>query len=135
MAHSTGTTDITTQATKDVETRRPGAEITLSPPVDICETDDGITLLADMPGVSGDRLNVRVEGNALVIEGDAQLDLPEGIQPLYADVRSTRYCRNFGLSTELDTENIDAKLTNGVLTLRIPKRAELRPRKIEVQVH
>ena len=60
-------------------------------------------------------------------------DLPEGIQPLYADIRSNRYRREFGLSGELDADAIDASLKDGVLTLRIPKRAEVRPRKIEVR--
>jgi HSP20 family protein len=130
-----GTTDVATQPSKDVQSQRQEPEIALSPPVDIRETDDGITLTADMPGVSGDRLNLRVDGNTLIIEGDARLDMPEGIQPLYADVRATHYRRSFGLSAELDTGNIEASLHNGVLTLRIPKRAELRPRKIEVRVH
>ena len=59
--------------------------------------------------------------------------MPEGMQPLYADVRSTRYQRSFALSRELDGDNIEASLKNGVLTLRIPKRAEHKPRKIEVR--
>lgn len=131
-----GTTDVATQESRNVQqTRRQEAEPVLSPPVDICETQDGITLMADMPGVSRDGLNLRVDGNTLVIEGEARLDLPEGIQPLYADVRATRYRRSFGLSSELDAGNIDASFANGVLTLRISKRAEFQPRKIEVRVH
>lgn len=128
------TTNISTQPSQET-TRRSEPEITLSPPVDICETDEGITLLADLPGVPRDGLNLRVEGNTLLIEANAHLDVPEGIQPLFADIRSTCYRRGFTLSNELDTGNIDASLQNGVLTLRIPKRAELKPRKIEVQVH
>jgi HSP20 family molecular chaperone IbpA len=52
---------------------------------------------------------------------------------LYADVRSTRYRRSFVLSDELETEKTEATLKDGVLTVRIPKRAEVRPRRIEVQ--
>jgi HSP20 family molecular chaperone IbpA len=141
MAGATETTETTapspvaTPPSGKAPAQRREPEITLSPPTDIRETDDGIVLVADLPGVSGDRLNLRVDGNMLIIEGEAQLDMPEGIQPLYADVRSTRYRRRFGLSGELDTGNIDASLNNGVLTLRIPKRAELKPRKIEVRMH
>jgi HSP20 family protein len=132
-----GTTDVATQEARNVQpqAQRQESELALRPPVDICETDEGITLLADLPGVARDGLNLRVDGNTLTIEGEARLDLPEGIQPLYADVRATRYRRSFGLSSELDTGNIDASLNNGVLTLRIPKRAEFQPRKIEVRVH
>jgi HSP20 family molecular chaperone IbpA len=55
------------------------------------------------------------------------------MEALYADVRSTRYRRRFTLSGELETGQIDASLKDGVLSVRIPKRAEVRPRKIEVR--
>ncbi len=107
-------------------------EPALQPPVDICEDSEGITLLADMPGVSKDRLNIQVDKDTLVIEGNAWIDMPEGMKPLYADRRSTHYRRSFALSSELDTNQIDASLQDGVLSLRIHKRPESRPRKIEV---
>jgi HSP20 family molecular chaperone IbpA len=55
------------------------------------------------------------------------------MEALYADVRVTHYRRSFTLSGELEPDKIEASLKDGVLTVRIPKRAELRPRKIEVQ--
>jgi HSP20 family protein len=70
-----------------------------------------------------------VDGDSLMIEAELQFDLPGQVEVLYADVRSTHYRRNFVLSRELETQ----KFKDGVLTVRIPKRAELRPRKIEVQ--
>ena len=105
----------------------------LLPPVDIFEDGDGLTLLADLPGVSKDRLNVRVDRNQLVLEGHIEIELPEVLDALYADVRSTHYERRFALSEELETDRIEATLKDGVLTVRIPKRAELRPRRIEVK--
>ena len=87
-----------------------------------------------MPGVSKDRLNLQVDGNTLLIEGEAAINLPEGVEALYADVRVTHYSRSFTLSNELETEKIDASLKDGVLTLRIPKHPDQRPRKIEVRV-
>ena len=59
--------------------------------------------------------------------------MPQDMEALYADVRSLRYQRTFTLSSELETDKVEASLKDGVLTLRIPKRAELRPRKIEVK--
>ena len=109
------------------------AEAPIRPPVDIWEDKDGITLCADMPGVSKDRLSLRIDGNNLIVEGQLQLELPENAEALYADVRSSLYRRSFSLSGELETGKIEASLKDGVLTVRIPKRAELRPRKIEVQ--
>lgn len=105
----------------------------LLPPVDIFEDTAGITLLADLPGVSKERLNMQVERDKLIIEGEAQIELPDAMEPLYADVRSTHYRRSFTLSNELETDGIEATLKDGVLSVRIPKREEVRPRKIEVR--
>lgn len=127
---------ITTAETRSVErpaSRQTVSEAVLVPPVDVYETPDGIVLTADLPGVSKDRLAINLDRDQLRIEGSVELDLPEGMNALYADVRSTRYGREFTLSSELDTEGIDANLKDGVLTLRIPRRAELRPRKIEIR--
>ena len=106
----------------------------LRPPVNIFEDAEGITLEADMPGVARDRLQLQVDKDSLLIEGEIRFGMAEGMEALYADVRATRYSRSFALSSELDTANIVANLRDGVLRLRIPKRAEVLPRKIEVQV-
>jgi len=74
-----------------------------------------------------------VDGNTLLLEGTVQFELPEQAEALYADVRSTVYRRSFVLSRELEAEKVQANPRDGVLTVRIPKRLELRPRKIEVQ--
>jgi HSP20 family molecular chaperone IbpA len=101
--------------------------------VDIFETGEGIVLRADMPGVSKERLNLRVEGNNLIVEGSIGIAPQEQMTALYADVRSTLYRRSFALSNELEADRIDANLKDGVLTVLIPKRAELCARRIEVK--
>ena len=108
-------------------------EALMRAPVDIFEDSESLVLTADMPGVSKERLNVRVEGNTLLLEGDVLFDLPEKAEAVYADVRSSSYRRSFVLSRELDTDKIQANLKDGVLSVRIPKHAAVRPRKIEVQ--
>lgn len=108
-------------------------EVIVRPPVDIYEDAQGITVRAEMPGVPKERLNVQADRNNLLIEGDLVIGVPTGMQALYADVRATKYRRAFALSGELETERVDATLKDGVLTVRIPKRAEFRPRKIEVR--
>jgi len=108
------------------------AEFTLTPDVDIYEDNEGIYVKADMPGVSKDRLDIQVNRDAMTIEGEAHIVMPEGMEAMYADIQSTRYKRSFVLSTELETDKIDAKLNDGVLSLFIPKRPEAKPRKIEV---
>ncbi len=108
-------------------------EPVMRPAVDIFEDQAGITLRADMPGVSRDSLDIRIDRDTLAIQGDASISTPENMEAVHAEVRSTRYQRSFSLSGELDTDNVEANLKDGVLTLRIHKRAEHQPRKIEVQ--
>ena len=106
----------------------------LLPPVDIFEDPEGLTLKADLPGVSKERLSVAVDQNTLTIEGEAEIRMPEGMEALYADLRSTVFRRSFTLSRELQADRIDAQIQDGVLTLKVPTREEARPRKIEVKV-
>ena len=112
---------------------RDTAQSFLRPPVDIFEDADGITLHLDMPGVARDRVKIDADRQTLSIEGAIQIPMAEGMEAIYAEVHSTQYRRSFTLSGELDTERVDASLNDGVLTVRIPRRAELRPRKIEVR--
>ena len=110
------------------------SETFLRPPVDIFEDAQGITLKADMPGVSRDRLNIQVDKDTLAIEAQLAIDMPEGMEAMYADMRATRFRRSFTLSHELEADKISAQMNDGVLTLRIPKREEVQPRKIQVTV-
>jgi HSP20 family molecular chaperone IbpA len=126
--------NVTQQSTESAsQERRTGrSEPAIRPPMDVYETAEGIVLQADMPGVSKDRLNLRVDGNTLLLEGSVQFEMAGQMEALYADIRSTLYRCSFVLSNELDTGRIAANLKDGVLAVTIPKRAELRPRRIEV---
>jgi HSP20 family molecular chaperone IbpA len=126
------TTDVTRQQTAVEQGVKPEAPAVM-PAVDIYENGSGITVQADMPGVSRDRLAVHVDSDTLTIEGRAEFPIPEDMDALYADIRSTHYRRSFSLSRELDTGRVEAGLKDGVLTIQIPKREAHRPRKIEVQ--
>lgn len=106
----------------------------LAPAVDILESDMGITLLADMPGVPKDRLTIKVDGENLTIEGRAKIDVPENIELLHSEVRSPYFRRTFTLSRDLDPAKIEATLRNGVLQMHIPKSEQAKPKRIEVQV-
>ena len=103
------------------------------PRVDVFEDPSGITLLADLPGVPKDRLEIKVEGDTLWIEGTVQPLTPEGLEAVYAEVRVPRFRRRFTLSRELDAAKVNANLKDGVLTLRIPKQEHAQPRRISVQ--
>ena len=128
---STSTSTSTKQTTPVARTQERGRSAL--PAVDVFEDASGITLLADMPGVSRENLELHVEGTALSIEGRVEPQTPEGLEAVYAEMRVPRFRRSFTLSRELDTAKIDANLKDGVLTLRIPKQAYAQPRRIEVR--
>jgi len=107
---------------------------TMIPRVDVLEDETGITLLADLPGVARDSLEVHVEGDSLTIEGAVAAATPEAMEAAYAEVRVPRYRRTFTLSRELDGGRIDAQLKDGVLRLRIPKQEHAQPRRVSIKV-
>lgn len=104
------------------------------PPVDIFEDESGFTVIADLPGVSRERLTVRVDGESLVIEAAAATPVEGDLTLIYGEVLNPLYRRSFTLSRELDPAKIQARLDSGVLRLSIPKAEEAKPRRIEVAV-
>jgi HSP20 family protein len=106
----------------------------LLPPVDIFEDAGGITLLADLPGVAREDLAIGVDGRNLTIEAPVKLGEANALTSVYAEVRANHFRRSFELSSDLDTTKIDAGLRDGVLTLRIPKAEQAKPRRIDVRV-
>lgn len=106
----------------------------LTPPVDVIEDRTGITLYADLPGVSRDKLRLQVEADTLTIDAEANLTAPQGLQSSHTEVGSARFHRVFTLSKELDTEKVSAELSQGVLKLRIPKAEHAQPRRISIQL-
>ena len=74
------------------------------------EDDAGITVLADIPGVSKETLEIKVENDALSIEGAITAAIPQALEATYAEVRTPRYRRSFTLSRELDSGRIEAQL-------------------------
>jgi len=111
------------------------AQPALLPPVDVIEDAGGITLYADMPGVSRERLSVHVDGDTLVIEGDMGLEIPQDLQATHVEVSLPRYRRVFALSKELDAQRLSAELKQGVLKLRLQKAEQAKCRRIEIKVN
>lgn len=107
--------------------------VALLPPVDVTEDEAGITVVADVPGATRESLSLRIDGDTITLEAPIGLELPDGMEAVYAEVRAAHYRRSFTLSRELDRERIDASLQDGVLRLHLPKQAQARPRRIEVR--
>ena len=103
------------------------------PRVDIVETEDALEILADMPGVTRDGVEVTLEQRVLRIRGRAELPLPEGVAPLYLEYEPGDYERAFTLSEAVDPAGIEARVRGGVLRLRLPKAGPAKPQRIEVR--
>ncbi|NQU14937.1 MAG: Hsp20/alpha crystallin family protein [Desulfobacteraceae bacterium] len=119
------------EVTTPAEDTRPG--LTFTPPVDIFETDEGLTLLADLPGVKAEDLMIDLREGVMSLSGDVQP--PEG--PDEVDVlreyQTGKYHRKFNLSDVIDQSKIEAELKDGVLRLNLPKIETAAPRKIAVK--
>lgn len=113
------------------EQTKPGPVFT--PNVDIFETEKAITLLADMPGVKADDLSVDLRDDTLTLTGDVGSAVGTPGEKVYVEYETGRYYRQFSLSEVIAQEKIDAKLSDGVLRLTLPKVEKATPRRIAVQ--
>ena len=103
------------------------------PATDVYETQEALTLLAEMPGVKPDGLEVTVEDNVLVIRGEPEAAAGDDGNVLLKEFEVGAFYRAFQLPADYDTEKIEASVKQGVLTLRLPKSDRLKPRRIEVK--
>jgi HSP20 family protein len=106
-------------------------EVFAPPPVDIYEDDRGLVVVADLPGVAPGALDVRVDQGVLTLQGRARALAPG--TPLHREYELTGFFRQFQLPEEIETGRIEAALTQGVLTLRLPRAAPAPPRRIAVR--
>lgn len=104
-----------------------------TPALDIRDTDTGLVLEADLPGVAPESLEIQVKNNTLEIYGRVTWPLPPEGRTLYEEIQPGDFYRSFILSEEYDTERITADFNDGVLTLTLPKASTAKPRKIEVR--
>ncbi len=119
------------QSTTQAEATRGGA--LLAPAVDIFENENSITLLADMPGVPAERLEVDLNEGVLTITGRTQVEESGKEDAVFREFVPTTYQRKFTLSQGVDQAKIEARLDDGVLRLELPKAERAKPRKIEIK--
>jgi HSP20 family protein len=105
---------------------------TFMPTADIFETEDALTVVLEMPGVSKDNVDVSVENGVLTIEGRIDFQKYEGLQPVYGEYNVGHYRRSFRISSQVDQDKITAEMRDGVITLALPKTEEAKPRRIAV---
>ncbi|MGB4088742.1 MAG: Hsp20/alpha crystallin family protein [Smithellaceae bacterium] len=106
---------------------------TFVPRVDIYETKDSIFLIADMPGVDENTVDVELEKNILTITGKVEDGMLKNHTLIFSEYEVGDYERSFTLSDEIDREKINATLKQGVLRLELPKAEKIKPKKIAIK--
>jgi len=132
MAEKTVANPVEVQEPAQVRETTRQEERFVAPPVDIYETEEGLVLLADLPGVTADRLNVDVKDDVLTIEG--RTELPAHGTPVWREFELPSFFRQFQLPQQVDVAKITATLRHGVLTLKLPKAEAAKPKTIKVQI-
>lgn len=105
-----------------------------TPAVDIFEDAEAIHVQAELPGMKSEDVTVDVENNVLTLRGQRTLSRSEDAEGYHrVERRYGAFARQFLLPRTVDAEKIEAELKDGVLTVRLPKRAEVKPRQISVK--
>jgi HSP20 family protein len=119
------------------DARAPGdgqlRQSTRVPAVSVHETDQALLLIADMPGVSADRVEVVVHQDVLTLKGSVHPDTHEGFRQLSGEYRAASFERSFTLPAEVDSTGVTANVKLGVVTVTLPKQKAVLPRRIAVQ--
>jgi len=125
-------TDITVQEKQELTNEEGTWEGTwFSPKVDIFETEEALTVVADVPGTTAEGFEIDLRDNMLTITGRA-LDVEERFRPVYTEYGVGNFMRRFRLGQQIDQAKISASYDDGVLTVLLPKSDTHVPRKIEV---
>ena len=106
---------------------------TFRPPVDIYETENGLMLVADVPGATAEGMTVTLERRALSVHAGVEDDSPEGYSLIYQEYEVGDFECQFTLAGDFDADRIEANLTNGVLRLLVPKAAQAQARTIQIK--
>jgi HSP20 family protein len=112
----------------------PRSRADFAPAVDVHEDAESLVLRAELPGVKKEDVDISIDANVLTLKGERKLEKEEQGRRYHRVERAYgTFLRQFQLSSNIDSSKIDAQLADGVLTLRLAKRDELKPRKIDVK--
>jgi HSP20 family molecular chaperone IbpA len=99
---------------------------------DIYETDEALLVLLEMPGVDKSHIDIGIEDDVLTVEGRIDFSKYQGLTPIYGEYPVGHYRRGFTLSNRIDQHKISAEMSDGVLTITLPKVEEVKPRRISI---
>lgn len=122
----------TTESAASTTEARPADRRTAAPRVDIHESAEAVHLLADMPGVAADGLEVSVHGDVLTLRGRSRAQEPEKTHAIWREYAIRDYERSFRLGHAIDSERITAAVKDGVVRVTLPKAAVAQPKRIAV---
>lgn len=108
------------------------ADRAMSFPVELSETAEEYTFKALLPGLSTDEINIQFNNGTLSIDGEYKAATDEKAEKLIDELPSGHFARNFELADAILAEQIDASMSNGVLTVRVPKAEVAKPRTIKI---
>ena len=100
---------------------------------DVVETDQGVSMMLEMPGVAADAVEITLENRVLTIRGKVEPMRPENLELAYAQYGEGDFERAFTLSEDFDPDRIEAEMRGGVLTLTLPRAPEAQPKRIAVK--
>lgn len=124
-------TEIEAREKAELATEDTRAGHVFRPDVDILEHPDAYVILADMPGISEETVDIHLEKGILTMDAPDGTDSPDSTRR-YSEYRSGGYHREFRISEDIDTATVSAQMRDGVLELRLPKSVASQPRRIEV---
>jgi HSP20 family molecular chaperone IbpA len=126
--------ELQVQQKRELEQKQEGTVSARSfiPNADIYETEEGLIVLLEMPGVDKSHIDISLENDVLTVEGRIDFSKYQGLTPIYAEYAVGHYRRGFTLSNRIDQHKISAEMSDGVLTITLPNVEEVKPRRISI---
>jgi HSP20 family protein len=104
-------------------------------PVNLYETTEGYLMQIALPGIKSENLDIQVMPRQVTIQGTYDISVPENSRPLWQSFQGGEFQQTYALPMEVESEQVDARYENGILTLDLPKREHLRPKSVKVSVN
>lgn len=113
--------------------RKPEPAAFVTPLADIYETDDAYVVMVDMPGATKESIGITLDKSSLVIKSVNDSLFRDDARILHSEIVEGNYLRTFNLTEGIDRDNVDARFESGVLTMKLFKKEEIKPREVRIQ--
>lgn len=103
-----------------------------SPRTNLYDSGDHFVVVAEVPGMTKDDIDVKIQGNYLELSGNRKKESPEGYKVHRTESPTATFTRSFTIPSDVDVEKVNASLKNGLLTLTLPKAEAAKPKQINI---